>query len=392
MPIRRTALALALIMLLLFSVSFGNIGRPALSSDEPGDSPWLSKEPLPKAGAYFKAGVANNKVYVINCNFTYEYDLQNWSTKKPMLILRSDFALASYQNKIYCIGGRRADSAPSETNEVYNPASDSWETRTPMPTPRLNLDANVVNGKIYLIGGLIQYPMFPDEKGTYILTNKNEVYDPETDTWTTKAPIPTTVSDYASAVVNGKIYIVLENVTHHQESSVPDSLPIQIYDPETDTWSTGAAPPYAVALADAVTLANMTPQRIYVIGGFIDYREVSYNQVYNPENDSWSVGTSMPTARYRLSVVAFKDKIYAIGGLKGYLYNSVELDVNEQYDPLKDEIIPAAPVSSPTPALDTPTSEPESELFPSELIAVASLLITVVVGLGLLVYFKKRKR
>ena len=84
---------------------------------------------------------------------------------------RDFFAITVYQNKIFCIGGsgnNGADNPPTGVNEVYNPATDSWETKASMPTPRDALQANVLNGIIYCIGG------------TAIsgATGVNEVYDP----------------------------------------------------------------------------------------------------------------------------------------------------------------------------------------------------------------------
>ena len=119
---------------------------------------------MPEAGAYSITGVVNDKVYVIKSNVTYEYNLTSWSTKKPMPNPRGDCALATYQNKIYCIG-ERTNSGPSAANEVYDPASDSWESKAAMPTPRHDLDANVVNGKIYVISGLV-----PDNRWSNVNT------------------------------------------------------------------------------------------------------------------------------------------------------------------------------------------------------------------------------
>jgi hypothetical protein len=58
--------------------------------------------------------------------------------------------------------------------------NNGWAPRTPMPTARTWLTSSVVNGIIYVIGGY---------NGAYLSTN--EAYDPATNTWTTKASMPT---------------------------------------------------------------------------------------------------------------------------------------------------------------------------------------------------------
>lgn len=367
-----------LITLSIFIVSCKFLAYPVLSIDESNESPWITKEPVPVAGDSFKAGVVDDKIYAIMLSATYEYNLCSWSTKKPMPTSRGDFALAAYQDKIYCIGGR-TNSGPVGANEVYDPATNSWESKTAMPTPRHGFDANVVKGKIYLISGLVPNHLFPDVEGTFELTTVNEVYDPSTDTWTTKTPIPNAASYYASAVVNDKIFIISENLT-------------QIYDPATDSWSYGASPPFSVDMAGCATVAGVTPQRIYVIGGRLSTLEVAYNQVYSPENDSWNIGSPMLTARYGLAVAVANGKVYAMGGFKGMDVSVIKKDTNEQYDPLKDENIPVAPAPSPTPTQSTPTLEPIQEPFPILPVAATSVIVAVIVGAGLLVYFRKRRR
>jgi N-acetylneuraminic acid mutarotase len=202
---------------------------------------------------------------------------------------------AVYQNKIYVMGEGNG------TTQVYDPATDTWETKTPMPTPRTQLDANVVNGKIYLIGGRTG--------GQYTTVGLNEVYNPETYSWNTKAPIPYPVVQYASAVVDNKIYII----GGQDEFTYPMNLAlVQIYDPATDTWSFGAPMPTIVTRAAAgATTGVWAPKRIYVIGGMPDKSldGTNLNQVYNPENDSWTVGASMPTTRLQLHVAVVNDVI-----------------------------------------------------------------------------------
>jgi N-acetylneuraminic acid mutarotase len=96
---------------------------------------------------------------------------------------------------IYVIGGY--NGAVLSTNEAYDPATNTWTTKASMPTARDALTSSVVNGIIYVIGGY---------NGAYLSTN--EAYDPATNTWTTKASMPTARRWLTSSVVNGIIYVI----------------------------------------------------------------------------------------------------------------------------------------------------------------------------------------
>jgi N-acetylneuraminic acid mutarotase len=107
----------------------------------------------------------------------------------------------------------------------------------------------------------------------------------------------------------------------------------QIYDTETDTWSYGASIPTNLILAAAgATTGEMVSTRIYVLGGCtsLDYEAVNLNYVYDPVEDVWSMGTSIPTSRYSLGVAVLNDTLYAIGGRPD---TDNFLAVNEKYTP-----------------------------------------------------------
>ncbi len=66
--------------------------------------------------------------------------------------------------------------------EVYDPATDTWESKTPMPAARSDVAVEAVNGKIYVFGG-------SKRTGTYWAGLKTvEEYDPVRDLWTSKFP------------------------------------------------------------------------------------------------------------------------------------------------------------------------------------------------------------
>ena len=373
---KKTALLALVLLISLFTMQV----KPASTANDVSEDSWVSLEPLPTIRRDHGVAVVNGKIYAIggrndngqlSTNEEYDPVTDTWTTKTPMPTPRSDFGIAVVENKIYCIGGiiNFDWNAPygkgilTTVNEVYDPSTDTWENKTSMPTERQRPLANAVNGKIYLIGGF-QYRDLPPPQTTIEL-GVNEVYDPETDSWTTKTSLPNTSYGSASTSFDNKIYVI---------SGFQSNL-TQIYDAESDTWSQGATIPTAVALAGAgATTGKIAPKRIYVIGGYPSYDEEPLNQIYDTQTDTWTTGAQMLTARHSLGIAVVNDTLFAIGGGSSNL-NVRQYDENEQYIPIGYAV--------------EPPDEPEP--FPIVLV-IAALVVIVVVVAGLLVYLKKRQR
>ena len=290
---------------------------------------WTSLEPMPTSRSGLGVAVVNGKIYAIGgdggSNSTEEYNpaTGTWTVKKQMPTGRSRFGISVYQNKIYVIGGATPDGF-SAANEVYDPLTDTWETKTPLPKGgRAELSASVINEEIYVVGGYFF-------GGYYVSSNALEVYDPETDTWTTKSPMPTAVYSCSSAVIDNRMYVI-ENSFGNKFGRLN-----QVYNAENDSWSYGSSIPVAVTGASAVaTAAIFAPKKIYVIG--VSENSNSSNQIYQPEDDTWSNGTQLPNTRSYLGLVVLSDILYAIGGSDR---NRVAVNLNEQYTPLGYGTVP----------------------------------------------------
>src|SRR2546426_9123415 len=94
-------------------------------------------------------------------------------------------------------GGNNVNAGVLGTVEAYDPTTNTWTTKAPMPTPRHGLGTSVVNGVIYAMGGSAGY-----------LLGTVEAYDPATNTWSTKASMPTARYYPSTSIVNGVIYAV----------------------------------------------------------------------------------------------------------------------------------------------------------------------------------------
>jgi hypothetical protein len=363
-----------MLVLVFLTASCAVIAELALSSDGITENSWTTLAPMSTPRTGLDAAVVDGKIYAIggtsskneeyasNKNEEYDPATNTWTTRAAVPTGRHNLATVTVQNKIYAIGGNADEypPIPLAKNEVYDPYTNTWATKAEMPTARSQMCANNVNGQIYVIGGL--KPVGPNNVEP---SNKTEVYNPTTNTWTTKAEMLHAAVEYSSVVLSDKIYVL--------------TSPIQIYDTKTDSWSLGSLLPINQSSADAVTILDERGRElIYIFGGLV--------QIYDPKNDIWGVGSPMPTPRYGLAVAVVNNQIYALGGVtSGGPYGTL-VSTNERYTPLESD----SPLPTPTPA---PTSSHihEPEPFPTTLLIAASGLSVAVIGIGLLLYFKKRK-
>jgi N-acetylneuraminic acid mutarotase len=319
-----------LIVILFVSMFLSAVQFPVVGAAE---NSWTTKKPMPTARGGLGVAVVNGKIYAIGgvngdtqlaVNEEYNPVTDSWTTKALMPTARSGFAIAVYQNKIYCIGGTTGDSGFTGVTEVYDPATDTWDTKTPMPTQRADLCANFVNGKIYCIGGKKYWGVDP----FYQELNTTEVYDPARNTWTTKSPMPIPVLGAASAVLDGKIYVVGGSRHFQVGWDLTTVISNQVYDPEDDSWSTRAGLPAAESYGATEATSGVTaPKKIYFAGGSNQTNYSGATYAYDSSSNAWSTVASMPTSRVYLAVAVVDDILYAIGGFDGEKW----LNVNEQY-------------------------------------------------------------
>jgi len=91
-----------------------------------------------------------------------------------------------------------------------------WSTKADMPTPRWLPASAVVHGKIVVIGGTAV-------AGTGRQHNLHavEVYDPETDTWTRDVDMPTARGWLSASVVDRKVYAIGGGLRSQPNTSEP---------------------------------------------------------------------------------------------------------------------------------------------------------------------------
>jgi hypothetical protein len=147
---------------------------------------------------------------------------------------RDWYAVGVAKGILYAVGGW----GPTGLVEAYDPATNRWTTKALMPTPRSMFGVGVVNGILYAVGGECCLP----GHGSRVLGTL-EAYDPTTNSWTGKAPMPTPRYLFAVAVANQLFYVVGGhkgsggNVPTTTEYATPVDV-VEAYDPIRNTWTT----------------------------------------------------------------------------------------------------------------------------------------------------------
>lgn len=338
---------------------------------DPMTNTWDVKRSMPTTRSDVITSVANNKIYIMggtngsSLNTVEEYNpaLDVWVSKTNMTTARAQGSAAVLNDCIYILGGYNGSNL--NINEAYIPSTDVWILKTPAPTARAQCGTAVVGSRIYVAGGT----SVGNSSSYYVEQNTFEEYNCDTNTWTVKASMPTARFGCGSVTLNGKVYVL--GWWSWSTLGFWELTKVEMYDPATNTWSTKAdminsryAGAYAVFggkiyafggyTSETVEMydpasntwtqkASMSGRRythtaavvndkIYIIGGNDGSSMLNTVEEYDPATDTWCAKASMPTPRGYLGAVAINNVIYAIGGMnKGFL------STTEIYDPANNK-------------------------------------------------------
>ncbi|XP_048209252.1 kelch domain-containing protein 7B [Perognathus longimembris pacificus] len=177
--------------------------------------------------------------------------------------------LCTMHNYLFLAGGIRGSGTKAVcSNQVfcYNPLTNIWSQVRPMQQARAQLKLVALEGQLYAIGGECLYSM--------------ERYDPRTDTWTLRAPLPEGTFPVAHEAVacRGDIYVTGGHLFYR----------LLRYSPIKDLW---VECPYSAS--------HRRSSDMVALGGFL-YRFDLLRGVgaavmrYNTVTGSWSRAASLP--------------------------------------------------------------------------------------------------
>jgi N-acetylneuraminic acid mutarotase len=272
----------------------------------PSTSSWIARASLLTARSGFAVGKVNDLLYAMGGRSNastlrtveqYDPTLDRWTSKAPMPAARAEGSgTGAINGLLYFAGGKNGAGTLTRTLFAYNAASNSWSTKAPLPTPSGCGGAGVIGGQLYVLTGCTTTTGF---KG---LLHR---YNPSTNSWTARATAPSPHGYPAVGVISGKLYVAGGKNAAGQATTA-----LHVYTPGTNSWATKAPMPSARYGAAAKVING----KWYLIGGTGASGTLGSTLVYDPVANSWSVLDPMPTARSQLAAEAVGGLLYGIGG------------------------------------------------------------------------------
>jgi putative cell wall-binding protein/subtilisin family serine protease len=251
------------------------------TSPAPADEPWsdLAELPVPVTGNRI---VNLEGVWYSVGGFTFgdfpglfRYDAVTlqWQALAALPAGAVEMPLAAAADaRIVLAGGWSSTGEPTSDTWIYDPEGDSWTAGAPMPTPVASMGVGVASGQVYAVGGCTTGMCMP-------MVDTVQSYDIATDTWSGHAPTQAPVAFASCGGLQGGI--VCAGGVDAAESMLDTT---SFYDPASDVW-TSLSPAPVTLFAPASGTAN---DQLIAVSGIQDDQLTNASWAYDLSTDTWS--------------------------------------------------------------------------------------------------------
>lgn len=217
--------------------------------------------------------------------------------KQPLLI-SGRMQVRSMTSCLIALGGK--ESTNSVSNEVQVCDTDlGWMRLGEMDVPAYCHCVAVLNDFLYVVGGQEKF----DNNGNTAMANVYR-YDPRFNTWMKMASMLETRTDFAVSVIDGCLYAVAGRNNSGPLSSA------ERYRVDRNRWEAIAELPHPVCAHAGAPCNN----KLYVAGGFASDGFQRGVYCYEPRDNKWEPKPKLKTERGLHCMVAYRDRLYCIGG------------------------------------------------------------------------------
>jgi N-acetylneuraminic acid mutarotase len=286
-----------------FETAAGKLEQGVLNNLISNQFTLCSSDTLNQAQGIALTGIESSLVYYANLYlladnngnpglFKFKPSSKTLHTLSTNFTFKKQSALAEYKGKIYCMGGHN-NSGSSNSNEVYDIASNTWQVMGNMPVALYACKSFTIGNHIYLMGNTsngtfyayqynpltnvytaVSLPSFTRKNAAFTLyqnkiymvggtssfgiCNNVDVFDPATGTWNGIAYLPKSLSKAGTSIYDNKMYVFGGTET---DSSYSET--IFAYDFTTGQWNQSAIAAPGILSPESAQIEQV----VYVLGG-----------------------------------------------------------------------------------------------------------------------------
>jgi N-acetylneuraminic acid mutarotase len=252
-----------------------------------------------------------------------------WSPRAPLPLPRTEMAWAvEFRGRVHLLGGYAEQRVDRAYHHAYDPAADRWETLPELPRGANHVGVATLGNTLYAFGGFIEQNRTPHD-GAFAFDGER---------WRTLRRLPEASGAIACCALGGMIHLIGGAIGSDNRRSIDWHL---VYDPASDRYTRRQPMPLGRDHTGVVAVNGL----IHLIGGRVDSFHTNSNlhHTYDPRTDQWTMRAPLPTARSGQGTVWYRNRIFVMGG-EGT--NRV-FGQNEAYDPVADRWEAYAPMLTP---------------------------------------------
>ena len=285
----------------------------------------------------------------------------DWERLPDMPVEKWEAGTVVLDDKLYFFGGYTEGVRSSKRSEIFDPKDNSWTRIQDLPSAITHMNMVLDGRTVWFAGGYkdgykghtiaevwnydvdkdryTAAPLLPETRGgggLALLGRKLHYFggvmaDRDTDSpdhwvldldewakgsarWKNAAPMPEPRNQFSTVTFGGKIYAI--GGQFHHDSMQLDQPRVDIYDPGTDSWSSGPALPKGHSHAEGGTFVS--GGRIYMVGGHTTpeggTKSIDPGILALTPGGQWEVVGKLPMALSSPAAAIIGGKLYVAGG------------------------------------------------------------------------------
>ncbi len=278
-----------------------------------------------------------------------------WTTGATAPVDFHHFQAVELNGLIYVIGAEQASYTAGNLVDniyIYNPINDSWTTGPEIPPSRNRWSAGAIahKGKIYVVAGIVG-----SQSTSGIEVPWFDEFDPATGTWTQLEDAPRGRDHTQAAIINNKLYVA-GGRNSNAGAGVEDAvvLPVDMYDFQTNTWTTL---PNNIPTGRGGCFVAAYNGELLVMGGERTYGALNVVEALNPQTNTWRTLAPMNVGRHATQAIVANGAIYIAAGAKNKGVAPIDsseaffqeiYQVNGILTPTQDPLDPGTLTATPT--------------------------------------------